>query len=202
MRWIGMGEVLHLGALLPAAVGTCCVLGSRRSGRVIAGVSALVMLAAMLDATVRMPGLPTFVWAAVLVSLALLGAFGARLATGSGSGPGSGRGPAEEARMAGHTAGMAVHGGVGLVVMAALLLAMSVGSSGDAGVVASGHHGGSGWLAPLAGTVAVGYLLFSLVFARTLLSASDRGLRTALPALEVASMGVSAALMAAALLPA
>ena len=201
-----MGEVLHAGALLPAAVGACCVLGSRRSGRVVAGVSALVMLAAMLDASTRMLGLAPFVWAGILVLLALVGSALARA-----NRPGPAAPP--------HTSGMAVHGGAGLVVTALLLMAMT-STAPVAGAATSAHHGaGTAAIAPLAAAAAALYLLASLLFAARLAQPA-RGtesaaaahphphpcptgaarLRAALPALEVVSMGVSAGLMAIAVL--
>ncbi|MDO9395666.1 MAG: hypothetical protein Q7T71_03880, partial [Herbiconiux sp.] len=78
-----MGEVLHLSALLPATVGVCCTLGAGRGGvshhrgraaRLVAAVSALLMLLAMLDVSTRMLGLTPPAWSAVLLLAALAAA--------------------------------------------------------------------------------------------------------------------------------
>ncbi|MGA1836213.1 hypothetical protein VD659_04700 [Herbiconiux sp. 11R-BC] len=82
-----MAELLHAGALLPAAVGACCTLGSVRSRRLAAALSAIVMLLAMVDATTGLLRVPPFVWTAVLVAAALAAALAGRLASGAPGAP-------------------------------------------------------------------------------------------------------------------
>ncbi|MGD8193219.1 hypothetical protein ACEXQB_001845 [Herbiconiux sp. P18] len=191
-----MGEVLHAGALLPAAVGACCTVGARRSGRVAAVVSAGLMLLAMLDANLRLIGLSSIVWAALLLLVALGGAAAHRM---------GGRGrrwaaPAARASPTPHEAAMAVHGRIGLIVMAGLLLAMVPMGSGTAGAGAgfggagvSMHHGSAG-AGGLLDAVAVGTLVY-VGYSAVLGVRWARRRARLLPVLEVSSMGCSALLM-------
>ncbi len=219
-----MAELLHAGALLPAAVGACCTLGSVRSRRLAAALSAIVMLLAMLDATVGVLRVPTFVWTAVLVAAALAAALAGRLATGAPHpggaravadpsartrGPGRRSAPDAGARVpvpARHAGAMAAHGSAGLLVTAGLLAAMggaggasAVGASWGAGLAGSMHHAGSasGALLTMSGVGALVYMGLSAVLALRLPRAT---LRDRMAVAEVASMAASTALMLAALL--
>lgn len=183
-----MGEALHLGALVPAAVGACCTLGAPRSGRerAVGGLVAVVMLLAMLDAGTRMLGVPVLAWAALLVLTAVGSAFAGRV----------------EARSPGHRGIMGLQGSLGSVVMAGLLVAMAAGSPRSDVLVTVGHHGGgaSGTLTPVVAVVAVGALVYaawSAVLARRFLRDTSAPRRAArmLPVIEVAGMGGSTALM-------
>ena len=205
MRRFGVAEALHLGALLPAAVGACCTLGARRSGRVAALASALVMLLAMLDTTAGLVGLPALTWSAVLVLTALVVAATGRLASPTGARAGAGTGPVR----LGHASAMAVHGGIGLIAMAALLAVMGspsmgggvAGVSGLAGATGLHHAGGASGV--LGAAVAVGVLAYGgfsgMLAVRLARDAGVRRRRRALAALEVAAMGASALLMLAAI---
>ncbi|NYD69221.1 hypothetical protein [Herbiconiux flava] len=213
-----MGELLHAGALVPAAVGACCTLGARRSGRAAAGVSAVVMLLAMLDTVFRMPGLPALVWAALLIGTALAAAVSARAGSRARA-AGVGR-AGSRARAAGVHPVMALHGGLGMIVMAGLLLVMGgAGELGGAGAPASavsvsavaasvsaGHHGGgaSGALVALVGVGSLAYAGYSAVVALRLArgpaaAAHCAAMRRWLPVVEVAGMGASTVLMLLAL---
>ena len=208
-----MAEILHLGALLPAAVSACCTVGAARSRGALGVISAIVMLAAMLDLT---GGglLSPLLWSALLVASAVGGALAVRLAPVA------------------LRDGMRTHGALGLVVMAGLVVLMA--GAGPAGTVSSGGdpvgaHAQHAALAagPLAGTVWAGtaaYLAFSSALLRrpgaasvhavaTPVTAALGGVRvrgtrhrTAVPRgwhrdrIEVAGMASSVALMAAALL--
>ena len=200
-----MGELLHAGALVPAAVGACCTLGARRSGRAAAGVSALVMLLAMLDTVFRMPGLPALVWAALLIGTALAAAVSARAASRAQAAVG-GRAASHAVAAVAHPV-MALHGGLGMIVMAGLLLVMGLPVSGvavsDAVTVSAGHHGGgaSGALVALVGVGSLAYAGYSVVVATRLARADPgrRAVRRWLPVVEVAGMGASTLLMLLAL---
>jgi hypothetical protein len=212
-----MGELLHAGALVPAAVGACCTLGARRSGRAAAGVSAIVMLLAMLDTVFRMPGLPALVWAALLIGTALAAAVSARAASRSRAAV-VGR-AASRARAAVVHPVMALHGGLGMIVMAGLLLVMGSPASGAAvsdavavtASVSAGHHGGgaSGALVALVGVGSLAYAGYSVVVALRLARgpapspaaalAGRAAVRRWLPVVEVAGMGASTVLMLLAL---
>ncbi|MFD3448488.1 hypothetical protein ACFDTO_28220 [Microbacteriaceae bacterium 4G12] len=189
-----MAEILHLGALLPAAVSACCTVGAARSRGALGVISAIVMLAAMIDLT---GGglLSPLVWSALLVASAVGGALATRVA------PIAVRD------------GMRTHGALGLVVMAGLVVLMA--GVGPAGVVPPGaapagaHAAHAAFSAgPLAGTVWAGtaaYLVFSCALLRRPAaapvhdrSAVARGWRR--DRIEVAGMAASVALMAAALL--
>jgi hypothetical protein len=175
------------------------VIGTRRSGRVIAAVAALVMLAAMLDASTRMLGLPALAWAALLVLTALVTSFVTTRTAPSPRGAHQGR-------------NMGLHGALGLIVTAALLLVMGTPSALVAVAAAPAspglaHHAAgaaSGSLGALVAIAVLAYVAFSLHLAvrlrpRRATSGAAAGwraqARALVPSLEVASMGVSAALM-------
>ena len=69
-----MVETLHGIMLVGAAVNACCVLGSRCSRTALAGVSTLLMLAAMTDAAFQVVGLPPLIWTVVLIGWGMTGA--------------------------------------------------------------------------------------------------------------------------------
>ncbi len=200
-----MAEILHLSALLPAAVSTCCTVGAARSRGAVGVISAVVMLLAMAD----LSGgglLSPLVWSALLIASAVGGALAARLASPR---PGTGK-----------VRGMGTHAALGLVVMAGLVVLMAAGGPAAVGS-AAGHpaHTDAGVMAgPLTGTVGAGtaaYLAFScaLLWRRAPSpahvtsggvrgssgsGAALRGVRR--DRLEVAGMAASVSLMAAALL--
>jgi len=197
-----MAEILHLTALLPALVSTCCTVGAARTRGAVGVISAIVMLAAMLDLTGG-GVLPPVAWSALLVASAMGGAAATRIARASGRGP------------------MGAHAALGLVVMAGLVILMGA-APGGAGDLAIGGHAGHAASGPLAGTIWAGtaaYLAYSgvLVRPRAALRAdrveagrgsvpwravhpgADRR-RGSRDRLEVAAMAASVVLMSAALL--
>jgi hypothetical protein len=195
-----MAEILHLTALLPAVVSACCTVGAARSRGAWGGISAVVMLAAMLD----LAGggvLPPLVWSALLIGSAVSGAAAARLARAAGRNP------------------MVAHAALGLVVMAGLVVLMTAPGNAGGSFSAPGGHALHGSAAgPLAATVWGGtaaYLAFSgALVLRTVAARAhpvaagggEAGLDSARTGtwsrdgLEIAGMGSSVALMAAALL--
>ena len=192
-----MGEMLHAGALLPAMVGACCTVGARRSGRVAAVVSAGLMLLAMLDANLRLVGLSPIVWALLLVLAAVGGAAAHRM---GGRGRRGASRPSRRLAVS-HEAAMAVHGRVGLIVMAGLLLVMAPAGSGPEGAGGLGaggsmHHGsaGAGGASGLLDAVAIGALV-CVGYSVVLGVRSVRRRAALLPVLEVSSMGCSALMM-------
>ncbi|MFE1663183.1 hypothetical protein [Microbacterium sp. P02] len=200
-----MTEILHAWALAPAAIGACCVAADRRRARALELAAAALMMLAMLDAVSAAPVLPVVVWAAALITCAMVlaAARGARRAVpvegasaaGSGtrgllpgrvarSGPGSRLGSSRAA----DGRAMTLHTTLGLVLMAALLLGMGT----HAGTGAQGHgHGLSadGFSAMLVVT-AVGYAALSGAWAGRAHGWRERT--------QFAAMGASALLMAGA----
>ncbi|MFT4305306.1 MAG: hypothetical protein QM604_00280 [Microbacterium sp.] len=119
----GMAEILHLWALAPAAVGTCCLAadGRRTRGRIPELAASALMLLAMADAAG--PG-----WIAPVYSAGLLLAAAMTLVALRGARR-EGHRRRDRAELA-----MTAHAAVGLIVMAALLLGM------DHAAEASGGH--------------------------------------------------------------
>lgn len=183
-----MTDVLHLGALFPAAVGACCTVGGRR-GAVELG-SALIMLAAMLDLASGAGIVHPLVWALVLVALAIVSAVrlrAGRRASGSAGAPAEGR--------LRHRTAMVVHTSGGLLIMAALVCAMAGHAASrmyaDSGMHPSAHHGSGISLGSLLIAVAIaGYVALS---ARLAVAAAARGGR--LVAVELGSMALSVVAM-------
>jgi hypothetical protein len=196
-----MAEILHLSALLPAAVSACCTAGAARSRGAWAVISAVVMLAAMLD----LAGggvLPPLAWSVLLVALAMGGAVAARIARATGPDP------------------MAAHAALGLVVMAGLVVLMAAGANapGAGSALPGGHAQHTAGAGPLAGTVWAGtaaYLAYSAVLvgrrAARRAHVAGAGMGGAVAGIagprawrrddfEIAGMAASVALMAAALL--
>ena len=160
-----MTEILHLWALAPAAVGTCCLPADRRRVRAPELTASALMLIAMLDAaTVGL--VATVFWAGMLL-LAAMALAGVR--------SGRRRHPARRADT------MTVHTALGLVVMAALLLTMPAGQPS----APSGHAHGmdAGAVTVAVGFTALGYVGWSAV---ALLRAHTR-----LDRAQYAAMGVS-----------
>lgn len=200
-----MAEILHLSALLPAAVSTCCTVGAARSRGALGVISAVVMLLAMADLSGGRL-LSPLIWSALLIASAVGGALAARLA--------SQRADAGD----GDAVGMGTHAALGLVVMAGLVVLMAAGGPAAAGSAAGHPAHAAAAAGPLTGTVWAGtaaYLAFSCALLRrgvlppahavgVVMRGSAgtgvglRGVRR--DRLEVAGMAVSVALMAAALL--
>jgi hypothetical protein len=178
-----MAELLHAGAWIATAVGTCCVAGSGRRLRVRESVLALTMLLAMSDAMLGWGLLPSVGWAGVL----LLAALACVIAVpGTRSGPSADRSaPAMDA--------------LGAVLMAGLLMLMS----GDVHASAPGHgaHAASGSALTGAALAASGLFTTASVHMAVRMpmpsraAARVRVLRRAAPL----AMGASVVLMALAL---
>lgn len=180
-----MTEILHLGALLPAALGACCTVGGRRG--VIDLGSALVMLAAMLDLASGAGIIHPLLWAGTLVILAVVSAVRLRVARASMRRPGV----ASDPFAVRHRTAMVIHTSGGLLIMAALVCAMaghpSDGTYAPNGIQAMTHHADGISLAGVLITGAIaGYLALS---ARLAFDAARRGRR--LVTVELGSMAAS-----------
>lgn len=163
-----MTEMLHLSALLPAALGVCCTVGGRRGSRVLSGfeaIAALVMLTAMADVALGLNLVTPILWVAGLVVLALVGLPLGRVFRAGGNlsasppvgfpqtvspAPLLPRGSALAALRVPPSDGPArtathaplLHSSLGLIVMAGLLALMAAGHV----AFVSGHHNGGGLL--------------------------------------------------------
>jgi hypothetical protein len=169
-----MVEVLHLAAVFPATVGLCCAVGDRRS-RARSVAAAATMLLAMVAMAAGSPGVPSVVWAGVLVALGIATAIGLRHGA--------------DATAPLHARRMQLHRAFGLVLGAALLL---VGAH-PATELESGHPGHSGGMllaATLAGSA--GYLVFTV----WLVAASVRRRAPIVGIVESSAMGLMTMLMA------
>lgn len=163
-----MSETLHLWAVAPAAIGTCCLAADRARVRPPEVVASLLMLLAMLDAGL-LGAVPPVYWAALLLAAAVTLAFWRR---------------PRQRRMPPVPVTMTVHTAAGMVLMAGLQLAMSA-HAGAAG----GHVHGLG-LAPLLAAGVVGYAAASLGAMRRMPARLDRA--------QIAAMVASVVLMAVA----
>lgn len=187
-----MSEVLHLGALVPAAVGACCTVGGRRGPLDL--VAAIVMLAAMLDLATGVGILHPLLWAVVLIVLAVISAVRLRSIAGSPA-------PVDALALAvtRHRAAMTVHTSGGLVIMAALVCAMAGHAAGSIyagpGMHPAGHQIGSGAI-PAVLLLAGGMAVFVALSARLAVEAARR--RERVVVVEVVSMTVSVVTMGAA----
>jgi len=169
-----MVEVLHLAAVFPATVGLCCAVGDRRGGA-RSVVPAAVMLLAMVAMAVGLPGVPSLVWAGVLVVLGIVASVGLR------------RGADSAAPL--HARRMQLHRALGLVLGAALLL---VGAHPVTELEPGhpGHPGGMLLAATLAGSA--GYLVFTV----WLVAASVSRRARIVGIVESSAMGLMTMLMA------
>ncbi|MFT4212993.1 MAG: hypothetical protein QM626_14100 [Microbacterium sp.] len=169
-----MAEILHVWALAPAAIGTCCLAadGRRARARVPELVASALMLLAMVDAAG--PG-----WVAPVYSAALLLLAAMALAALRGARRGRHR------RRTRAELAMTVHAAVGLVVMAALMLGM-----GHASGVSGAHvHG------PSAATVTVLFLAGGAAYALWSTWEAVRA-HSALGRLQFGAMGATTLAMA------
>jgi hypothetical protein len=199
-----VGEILHLGALAPAAIGACCIAADRRRARTPELAASVLMLVAMLDVVVWGVLAPV-VWAAALVVAAIgLAALrgraarrrsGARVPVPAARVPvPAARAPVSGARVPSSV--MTVHATLGLVVMAALVLAM-IPDASTASPAASHHSAG----APFELVAAAFALLFGIVSVVATRARHGDGARTSvLERGQLIAMGVSTAAMGIALL--
>lgn len=175
-----MSDILHAWALAPAAIGTCCVAADRRRVRMPEIVASLLMMIAMIDASRTAPLLAPVYWAALMIAAGMVLAIMRRARRGV---------VGTEARPAASARGMTLHTAIGLITMAALLLAM-----GRTDAAASGHaHGmtaGAFTIVLVAGAAAYGAV--SVVAALRAHGVLDR--------VQFVAMGVSTSVMGLALL--
>ncbi|WP_411557280.1 hypothetical protein [Plantibacter sp. MPB07] len=184
-----MSEVLHLGALVPAAVGACCTVGGRREPLDL--VAAIVMLAAMLDLATGVGMLHPLLWAVVLIVLAVASAVRLRSIAGLPA-------PVDDAvslAVTRHRAAMTVHTSGGLVIMAALVCAMAGHAAGSiyagSGIHPAGHQFGTSALPAM--LLAGGMAGFVALSTRIAVEAARR--RERVVVVEVVSMTVSVVAM-------
>ena len=175
-----MIEALHLGSMLPATLGACCVAGSADRRSPLAWFGMLAMLAAMAD-TMLLPHplVPPVVWAALLVATGLATAVALRLRS-------VGRGGAEAAHPA---QTMALHRALQAILMGGLIIA------------AGAHHGAAGGGHSAHGVnviAALGVAALAFAVASGLLAFRQRLPR--LPRAEAALGAASVALMSLPLL--
>jgi hypothetical protein len=177
-----MIDPLHVGILIPTAIGLCCTVGDRRSRSVALWLPAGVMGLAMFDMALGLGLLPALGWAAVLVLLSLAGAMRHRLSRAAW--PVAGR----------HAAGMMIHRSGGLILMAVLLLAMETGRAGTSLRRSAHDHGGAtGMLAVLAVTGTIVFIAGTGILTSKLLRRNSN--RDVLTGVEAGSMGLSVGLM-------
>ncbi|MFF9562254.1 hypothetical protein ACF1AJ_02780 [Leifsonia sp. NPDC014704] len=151
-----MIEALHLGSMLPATLGACCVAGSADRRSPLAWFGMLAMLAAMAD-TMLLPHplVAPVVWAALLVATGVATAVALRLWP-------EGRGGAGDAHPAHPARTMAVHRALQAILVGGLIVA----AGAHHGAVGGGHsaHGvnvvAALGVAALAFAVASGLLAF------------------------------------------
>ncbi|WP_396645033.1 hypothetical protein [Microbacterium sp.] len=146
-----MSEALHLWAVAPAAIGTCCLAADRARVRPPEVVASVLMLLAMLDTALSGLLAPVY-WAALLILAALVLAMVRR--------PRRRRAPRVPVAMTLHTA-------LGLVVMAALSLVMT------AHAPAAGHAHGIA-LAPVLLVGSGAYAVVSAALIRRMRARVDR----------------------------
>jgi hypothetical protein len=159
-----MSETLHMWAVAPAAIGTCCLAADRARVRPPEIVASVVMLVAMLDAGLLGLVAPVY-WAAVLLIAALALAAWRR--------PRQRRTPRVPTTMTLHTA-------LGLVMMAALQVAMGTHPP------TSAHTHGVG-LGPLLLAAVIGYGIASVLLLRRMPARLDRA--------QIGAMAASIVLM-------
>lgn len=184
-----MSEVLHLGALVPAAVGACCTVGGRRGPLDL--VAAIVMLAAMLDLATGVGILHPLLWAVVLIVLAVASAVRLRSIAGLPA-------PVDDAVALAairHRAAMTVHTSSGLVIMAGLVCSMAGHAAGNiyagSGMHSAGHRIGTDALPAV--LLAGGIAGFGILSTRLAVEAARR--RERVVVVEVASMTASVVTM-------
>jgi hypothetical protein len=147
-----MIEALHLGSMLPATLGACCVAGGADRRSPLAWLGMLTMLAAMAD-TMLMPHpmLPAIGWAATLVALALATAVRGRVAR-------RGAPPIHSART------MGAHRALQAVVMAGMIV-LAAGHRATASEPSAGYVGHAGHGVPLIALLAAAALAFAIASA-------------------------------------
>ncbi|MGN7798995.1 hypothetical protein [Leifsonia sp. 22587] len=174
-----MIEALHLGSMLPATLGACCVAGTADRRSPLTWFGMLAMLAAMADTMLLpRPLVPAIVWAALLLATGVATALAQRL-----------RPRAESAEHPART--MAVHRALQAILMAGLIVA----AGGHHAATAVGDaHAGHG--VPVIAALAAAALAFAVVS----VAVAARRRLPLLPRAEAALGGAAVALMAVPLL--
>lgn len=163
-----MSEILHAWAVAPAAIGACCLAADRARVRPPEVVASVLMLVAMLDAAVFGVVAPVY-WMTLLLAAAIGLIVWRR--------PRHRRTPPVAASMTLHTA-------LGMVVMAALQVAM-----GGHAPLQEHRHGLA--LVPVLVGATAGYIVLSLAAIRRMPALLDRA--------QIAAMAASVVLMAVAM---
>lgn len=166
-----MELLTHGAALFCSGIAACCARSGPPAERRERVATSALMTAAMIDSAV-LHAAPPIVWAAVLLSVALVVSAGRRLRAGRGS--------------------HGIHTPVGLVVMAALIASTTHGAPGAAPAAA---HGGMA-----VGSVTLAWLCVALAVAHVAASAHRALSASRADRAHHAAMGGSTALMALAVL--
>ncbi|PRB56233.1 hypothetical protein [Microbacterium sp. MYb45] len=170
-----MSTLLHLGALVPAAIGVGTLVGMRRDAGRAELLAAALMLVGMTDVmTVSL--VPPVVWFAALITAGLALAAGRRVSPVATARPGT---------------MLTTHLALGVISTAALILLMpTMPSSAPALLVSSHEHGASSTMPQLVGTgLALGTVALAVV--------ALRAERSWLHRLHHATMAVSTVAMCA-----
>lgn len=198
-----MTDLLHVAALLPAALGACCTAGRQRTGAELG--AALVMLVVMIDLALGVVSVPPIVWTAVLVATALV-MVGLDRRTGAAHDAVPARPPRGAGAAAGASAravesrprGMTALAAVGSLVMAGLAALMSapagVATAASSVPAATGHHGAASLVGALPAVVLAAAAVFTVVVAVSAVRAG-RERRSWLEITEWGSMAAAVVLM-------
>ncbi|GAB3600326.1 hypothetical protein [Microbacterium tumbae] len=143
-----MSDLLHLCAVVPAALGAGALCGVKHGSGAPERLAAILMLLGMADAMTSTILTPV-AWFAVMVP-AGIGLAAWRRCMPSGTAGTGGRG----------SAAVSTHLALGLIVTAALILLMPTGSA-PATAAASGHHGG---ISAMPAVLCAGLVLGSVAF--------------------------------------
>lgn len=173
-----MSEILHLGALVPAAVGVGTLVAMRRDAGRADVLAAVLMLVGMTDAmTVSL--VPPVVWFAALIAAGLALAAGRRFSPVATARPGT---------------MVSTHLALGVISTAALILLMPAMPSSTPALVAPPHeHGASSTMPQLVGAgLALSTVALAVVALRAERSWVHRLHHTAMAASTVAMCAIVA----------
>ena len=178
-----MSELLHVGALIPAVLGTGALVRDRRLRRAPEVVASILMLVGMADAMLWHVVAPVY-WSAALVVVALGLVVGRRRGVVV-------RGRSTAARRVGAHIALTTHVALGLVVMAALLVLTGEGAPTAPASDSHGHAGGGGVDGIRLMTLALcaGYVLITAWCSRSAQHRSGGRLHYWMMALSAVAMG-------------
>lgn len=134
---LAMTELIHVGSVIAAFIGTCCTFGDWRQRFSWAWLPGVIAFVSMFDVMVGESFLPPAIWSLLLVVLAIGAAAQMRFMT-------------ERA--------MVLHRSLGLLAMAGAMACMSSPAAASASTHGSSHHDVTSLFVPMA-------LVFSLVVA-------------------------------------